>query len=303
MPEGPEVKIVVDGLNDVLKNKYIVDIKITPTSRYRNKAPDGFNDFRSLITQKKTKVNNIKCKGKFIYFEVVAADNTRQSTNNKWYIFNHLGMSGIWSHRPAKHTSIILTYSTSPPTRHYGNSNITNTKSTTLKRVFKLYFIDQRHFGLFEFTNKKSILNLKLNALGPDLLNDSISYSQFAKIIIKHSRNNICKVLMDQSIFSGIGNYLKSEILYDSKIHPLTNIGQLSSKDLKTLFNASRRLIKASYLAQGNSLRHYKNVESIKDTFEFQLKVYGLKKDINGNKVHRITTPDGRSTYYVDIFD
>jgi len=55
MPEGPEVKIVVDSLNDVLKNKYIVDIEITPTSRYRNKVPDGFNDFRSLITQKKNK--------------------------------------------------------------------------------------------------------------------------------------------------------------------------------------------------------------------------------------------------------
>ncbi len=45
MPEGPEVKIVVDGLNDVLKNKYIVDIEITSTSRYRNKAPNGFNGF------------------------------------------------------------------------------------------------------------------------------------------------------------------------------------------------------------------------------------------------------------------
>lgn len=55
MPEGPEVKIVVDGLNDVLKNKYIVDIEITPTSRYRNKAPNGFNDFKSFITQKKNK--------------------------------------------------------------------------------------------------------------------------------------------------------------------------------------------------------------------------------------------------------
>jgi formamidopyrimidine-DNA glycosylase len=56
MPEGPEVKIVVDGLNDVLKNKYIVDIEITPTSRYRNKAPNGFNDFKSFSLKKKQKL-------------------------------------------------------------------------------------------------------------------------------------------------------------------------------------------------------------------------------------------------------
>lgn len=260
MPEGPEVKVIVDGLNSVLKNKYIVDINLTKTGRYRNKAPNGFKDFKSFVTKKKPKIEKILVKGKFIYFLI----------NNGWYIFNQLGMSGIWSHQPQKHTCLILTYTQSNP-----NNIIANIFNSNLK---KLYFIDQRHFGIFEFTNKKSILNQKLNSIGPDLLNQKVTIQQFKNILNNHLNKNICKVLMDQKIISGIGNYLKSEILYESKLHPLLTIKQLTPKEINNLLKASQRLIKASYNAQGNSLRHYKNVESEKGTFEFQLKVYGKKK-------------------------
>lgn len=282
MPEGPEVKVIVDGLNSVLKNKYIVDINLTKTGRYRNKAPNGFKDFKSFVTKKKPKIEKILVKGKFIYFLI----------NNGWYIFNQLGMSGIWSHQPQKHTCLILTYTQSNP-----NNIIANIFNSNLK---KLYFIDQRHFGIFEFTNKKSILNQKLNSIGPDLLNQKVTIQQFKNILNNHLNKNICKVLMDQKIISGIGNYLKSEILYESKLHPLLTIKQLTSKEINNLLKASQRLIKASYNAQGNSLRHYKNVESEKGTFEFQLKVYGRKKDPFGNPVKRIKTPDNRSTFFVE---
>ena len=285
MPEGPEVKVIIDGLNAVLKNKYLLDIELTSTGRYRKKAPNGFNDFESFVIKKNPKIEKIQCKGKFIYFII----------NNGWYIFNQLGMSGMWSHQPQKHTCLILTYTKISPTKRQITSNP--------NQLHKLYFIDQRHFGLFEFTSKKSILNQKLNALGPDILNEPVSINIFIQRITQHPNKNICKVLMDQKIISGIGNYLKSEILYEAHIHPITNINKLSSLNLKNLYKASRRLIKASYLAQGNSLRHYKNVESIKGTFEFKLKVYGRKKDPNGNQVKRILTPDNRNTYFVDNFN
>ncbi len=48
MPEGPEVKIIIDGLNKLLKNKYIKNIEITKNSRYRTKAPNGFNNLKIL---------------------------------------------------------------------------------------------------------------------------------------------------------------------------------------------------------------------------------------------------------------
>ena len=38
MPEGPEVTIISEGLNKLLKDKYIVLIEIDPKSRYAKKA-------------------------------------------------------------------------------------------------------------------------------------------------------------------------------------------------------------------------------------------------------------------------
>ena len=93
MPEGPEVKIIVDGLNQILSKKFIVNVEITPNSRYRKKAPKGFNDFVAFVDQKKPKIKKVNCKGKFIYFEI----------DGGWYIFNQLGMSGYWNNRNQKY--------------------------------------------------------------------------------------------------------------------------------------------------------------------------------------------------------
>ena len=111
MPEGPEVAIITKGLSSVLKGKYLYNIEITKTSRYRDKAPDGFNKLKSQLSQNSSnssnssspiKIKDVSCKGKLIYFEL----------DNNVYILNRLGMSGIWSHQKGKHTSIVLHYDT-----------------------------------------------------------------------------------------------------------------------------------------------------------------------------------------------
>ena len=192
-------------------------------------------------------------------------------------------MSGIWSHQKGKHTSIVL---------HYDNKY----KSYPYK---KLYFIDTRHFGIMKIVYSKKELNTVLGTIGPDLLNSKISLRQFKTILEKHKNKNICKVLMDQTILSGIGNYLKAEILYDSKISPHNKVGAIPKKALERLYKSSVRLIRESFLSAGNSLQYYKNVNSIKGTYEFKLKVYGKKRDPYNNKVIRVNTLDGRNTYYV----
>ena len=92
MPEGPEVAVITKGLNTVFKNKYLFDIQITTSSRYREKKPDGFNKLTKILNKSKIKIKEVKCKGKLIYF--ILDDNT--------YIINRLGMSGFWSHKPGK---------------------------------------------------------------------------------------------------------------------------------------------------------------------------------------------------------
>lgn len=50
----------------------------------------------------------------------------------------------------------------------------------------------------------------------------------------------ICDVLLDQQIFSGVGNIIKNEVLYRTRIHPLNKVEDLSPVKLKALVTEAR---------------------------------------------------------------
>lgn len=45
----------------------------------------------------------------------------------------------------------------------------------------------------------------------------------------------VCDALLDQSIFAGVGNIIKNEVLFRIKIHPLSKVGDLPANKLKEL--------------------------------------------------------------------
>ena len=48
---------------------------------------------------------------------------------------------------------------------------------------------------------------------------------------------------MDQKHVSGVGNYIKSESLYISKISPHRKLKDTNEDELKSLFNAIKKLL------------------------------------------------------------
>ena len=48
MPEGPEVRLLVDQLNSILKNTIMEELNIN-SGRYSKKSPDNYNEFISLL--------------------------------------------------------------------------------------------------------------------------------------------------------------------------------------------------------------------------------------------------------------
>lgn len=46
-----------------------------------------------------------------------------------------------------------------------------------------------------------------------------------------------CDALMDQQIFSGVGNIIKNEVLFRTSIHPLSHVNSLPPKKLKELLS------------------------------------------------------------------
>jgi endonuclease-8 len=47
----------------------------------------------------------------------------------------------------------------------------------------------------------------------------------------------ICDAVLDQNIFSGVGNIIKNEVLYRCRIHPESLVGKIPPKDLKNIIN------------------------------------------------------------------
>jgi len=160
-------------------------------------------------------------------------------------------------------------------------------------KKFKLYFNDQRNFGTIMIDTHEN-LNRKLSKLGFDFLNEKIKYNDFIELLMKYKEKIIAVVLLDQKVFSGIGNYLRSEILYDAKINPFIKIKNMDEKQLLKLFKSIKKVMKFSYEQQYES-NFIKESEYFDNNF---FKVYEQKFDPKGNPVLKKKIND-RTIWYI----
>ena len=50
-----------------------------------------------------------------------------------------------------------------------------------------------------------------------------------------------CDALLDQSIFAGVGNIIKNEVLFRIRVHPLSTVGALPARKLRELVREARQ--------------------------------------------------------------
>ena len=156
-----------------------------------------------------------------------------------------------------------------------------------------IWFRDTRGFGYFKFTNDENILTNKINKLGPDIMTREFTLPVFEKLIKNYSKRNVTSFLMDQSIISGCGNYIKAEVLFYSKISPLRKCSTFTVNEIELLYEALRVISRISYNNKGLTLKDYADENGNKS--KNILKIYG-KKD-----ACRTKTADGRITYWNPI--
>ncbi|HYK55832.1 MAG TPA: endonuclease, partial [Flavisolibacter sp.] len=76
----------------------------------------------------------------------------------------------------------------------------------------------------------------------------------------------VTDALLDQTIFSGVGNIIKNEVLYRIKVHPKTKVEDLPSKKLTELIKEARQYSfdfltwKKEYTLRQHWLAHTKSV-------------------------------------------
>jgi formamidopyrimidine-DNA glycosylase len=164
------------------------------------------------------------------------------------------------------------------------------------------YYHSTRHFGYIKLLTEAE-LNLKLASLGPDILDLSpLSMEQVAKIWRSKPKSNICNVLLThQNLISGIGNYIKSEIMYRAHVYPFATVDKLTDETLYKLYLEARTVANLAFTDGGASLYTYTDLSGDKSdlTFKFKLQVYGKDTDPEGRVVAKIETPDKRTTHWV----
>tara|TARA_A100001015_G_scaffold234992_2_gene266649 strand:+ start:143 stop:943 length:801 start_codon:yes stop_codon:yes gene_type:complete len=260
MPEGPECRLTVEYLNRVLCGKKILDW-VFCGGQYVEKDPIGFPEFDKSLP---LLVKNISCKGKFIYF-ILVDDNDQE-----YYILHSLMMTGRWQNNHDKYCKWFLEL---------------NNKKT-------LWFRSPRSFSTVLFTSDKSVLQNKLDKLGPDIMGREFFLPNFKLLCQKYSKRNITSFLMDQQVISGCGNYIKAEVLWYASISPLRKVKSLTNEEIELLYEGLRIIPRLSYNRKGLSIRDYKNENNEPGEYSSSLKVYGNKS------VTRTKTPDGRITYW-----
>lgn len=243
MPEGPEIRITCDGLYSHLKGSTIDDIQITPASRYYKNGIHNMNQLKVPLY-----VETVVPRGKKILIYCQDTEGTRI------VLVSALAMEGSWKLHSGKHSGIEL-------------------HTTDSRGKFKiLYFHDTRHFGTFHICMTQEDMNFVLKDVGPDLLNDDVPYEEYHRVITgkKLQHKEICWFMMEQKFFSGIGNYLLSEILYACRILPTRKLRDLSDEDIYNLWNQSKRIIYNSYKYGGLTIATYFAMDGAGVLFELR---------------------------------
>jgi endonuclease-8 len=73
-----------------------------------------------------------------------------------------------------------------------------------------------------------------------DLMNDNWDPKAARKKLKAKPDRLVCDVLLDQDIFSGLGNIMKNETLFRTRIHPESRVGSLPPAKLTKLISESR---------------------------------------------------------------
>jgi formamidopyrimidine-DNA glycosylase len=87
-------------------------------------------------------------------------------------------------------------------------------------------------------------IDIKDMALGIDPFNKFFTVEALTTLIETENNMKLKSFLMDQDLIAGIGNAYSDEIMYYAKLNPARRVGELSKKEINTLFESILYILK-----------------------------------------------------------
>jgi endonuclease-8 len=118
-----------------------------------------------------------------------------------------------------------------------------------------------------------------LSRLGPDVLDERLTAAAVARRLQepKFMRKSLAALLLDQGFLAGMGNYLRSEVLFEAGIAPTRDAAGLSIDERNLLARALLDVPRRSYRSRGIRKAAGMKADYITDTPDgFAFKVFDL---------------------------
>ena len=284
MPELPEVEIVRQSLDKIIRQKKVKKV-IIRNKNLRLKLP---NNFKKSLENKI--INKVSRFSKYLIIHL---------PNNEFCLI-HLGMSGTIHliKDKKKNYSTNLSFYNSPylPKKH--------NHIEIIFYNFRIVYNDPRRFGFFQLIKTNDKLKKRFSHLGPEPFDHEFNLDYF-KNFIKNKKKSVKDLLIDQKFVSGIGNIYANEILFLSKINPNKKIKLLNNKDCIQIIKNSKKILLNSIQKGGSSIRDFKNTKGIKGSFQDNFKVYqrenlNCKRTACKGKIVKIVISN-RSTFFCNL--
>ncbi len=264
MPELPEVEVVRRGLEAHVLHRPIQAVEVLhPRPLRRHTA--GPEDFAGRLLGRT--FTAARRRGKYLWLPLDTGD----------AVLGHLGMSGQMLVQPAgapdeRHLRVRFSFSGHGP---------------------ELRFVDQRMFGGLSFAERGADLPAEIAHIARDPLDPEFDEAAFVATV-RRSRSGIKRLLLNQTVISGVGNIYADEALWRARVHGDRPGERLTRPDVLRIL-AGVREVMALALAQGGTSFDalYVNVNGESGYFDRSLEAYGRV----GEPCSRCGTPIRRVSF------
>ncbi|WLS99871.1 bifunctional DNA-formamidopyrimidine glycosylase/DNA-(apurinic or apyrimidinic site) lyase [Lactobacillus helsingborgensis] len=267
MPEMPEVETVRRTLLPLIKGKTIKEVTVWYPKIITGDAKEFI---RQLVGKKITTIDRY---AKYLLIRL----------SGNLTVVSHLRMEGKYrlvkiNTKKDKHDHVQIVFSDNSALRYN----------------------DVRKFGRMQLiktgTEKEKTGISKLGA-EPNSAAFTVSYLQNG---LARKKKNIKNTLLDQSVVAGLGNIYVDEVLWETKIHPLSQANTIPAEKVAQLHDNINSLIELAIAERGTTIHTYLDANGKTGGFQKMLQVYGHK----GEPCVRCGTPlekikvNGRGTTF-----
>ncbi|MCX6502105.1 MAG: bifunctional DNA-formamidopyrimidine glycosylase/DNA-(apurinic or apyrimidinic site) lyase [Microbacterium sp.] len=271
MPELPEVEVVRAGLEPAVRGATVLGVEVLD-ERALTRHALGAVDFERRLTGRR--IRAAARRGKFLWLPLDPRDVTDADAPEA--VVGHLGMSG----------QLLLRDSGAPRERHERiRLSIAHPDHGDLAVVFA----DQRTFGSLALDVLEPTPDGRAGGRGADepLVPGQVAHiardpldpafdDRAFRAALRRKRVDVKRVLLDQTVVSGVGNIYADEALWAARIHPETTASLLATRTVHRLLAEVRTVLTKALAEGGTSFdAQYVNVNGQAGYFAHSLNAYG----------------------------